>query len=103
MTTRVITLDRVATPRRGPEAGREPRHRSDPLPLSQLPFCQEGWASSWLGPTAAATVKRLPERTYVATDLSELQNKLWEAADQLRANSGLRHPSTPRRCWGSSS
>jgi type I restriction enzyme M protein len=26
----------------------------------------------------------------VATDLSQLQSKLWEAADQLRANSGLR-------------
>ncbi|MDQ3641806.1 MAG: type I restriction-modification system subunit M, partial [Actinomycetota bacterium] len=26
----------------------------------------------------------------MATDLSELQNRLWEAADQLRANSGLR-------------
>lgn len=26
----------------------------------------------------------------VATDLAELQNKLWEAADQLRANSGLK-------------
>jgi type I restriction enzyme M protein len=26
----------------------------------------------------------------VATDLTELQNRLWEAADQLRANSGLR-------------
>jgi type I restriction enzyme M protein len=26
----------------------------------------------------------------VATDLGELQNKLWEAADQLRANSGLK-------------
>ena len=26
----------------------------------------------------------------MATDLSELQNKLWEAADQLRANSGLK-------------
>lgn len=26
----------------------------------------------------------------MATDLTELQNRLWEAADQLRANSGLR-------------
>ena len=26
----------------------------------------------------------------MATDLGELQNKLWEAADQLRANSGLK-------------
>ena len=26
----------------------------------------------------------------VATDLGELQRKLWEAADQLRANSGLK-------------
>jgi type I restriction enzyme M protein len=26
----------------------------------------------------------------MATDLGELQRKLWEAADQLRANSGLR-------------
>lgn len=26
----------------------------------------------------------------MATDLTELQNKLWEAADQLRANSGLK-------------
>ena len=26
----------------------------------------------------------------MATDLRELQTKLWEAADQLRANSGLR-------------
>ena len=30
------------------------------------------------------------ERAYVTTDLTDLQNKLWEAADQLRANSGLR-------------
>lgn len=30
------------------------------------------------------------ERTCVATDLGELQKKLWEAADQLRANSGLK-------------
>ena len=33
---------------------------------------------------------RLCERTGVATDLGELQDKLWEAADQLRANSGLK-------------
>ena len=26
----------------------------------------------------------------MATDLGELQNKLWEAADQFRANSGLK-------------
>lgn len=26
----------------------------------------------------------------MATDLGELQSKLWEAADQLRANSGLK-------------
>lgn len=26
----------------------------------------------------------------MATDLNELQNRLWEVADQLRANSGLR-------------
>ena len=26
----------------------------------------------------------------MATDLTELQSRLWEAADQLRANSGLR-------------
>ncbi len=35
-------------------------------------------------------MQRLSEGTSVATDLSELQNKLWEAADQLRANSGLK-------------
>ena len=33
---------------------------------------------------------RLLERIGVATDLGELQDKLWEAADQLRANSGLK-------------
>ena len=33
---------------------------------------------------------RLFERTGVATDLGELQNKLWEAADDLRANSELK-------------
>ena len=32
----------------------------------------------------------LDGRARVATDLGELQNKLWEAADQLRANSGLK-------------
>ena len=32
----------------------------------------------------------LQEGVGVATDLGELQNKLWEAADQLRANSGLK-------------
>ena len=37
LTTRMIALDRVATSGRGPDAGKEPRHRSDPLPLSQLP------------------------------------------------------------------
>ena len=35
-------------------------------------------------------MERLQEGTGVATDLGELQNKLWEAADQLRANSGLK-------------
>ncbi len=35
-------------------------------------------------------MERLREGTGVATDLGELQNKLWEAADQLRANSGLK-------------
>ena len=35
------------------------------------------WSAYWKG-------------AYVATDLSELQGKLWEAADQLRANSGLK-------------
>ena len=35
-------------------------------------------------------MERLPEGAGVATDLSELQSKLWEAADQLRANSGLK-------------
>ena len=29
------------------------------------------------------------ERTNVATDLGEVQKKLWDAADELRANSGL--------------
>ena len=33
---------------------------------------------------------RLLERIGVATDLGELQGKLWKAADQLRANSGLK-------------
>ena len=35
-------------------------------------------------------MERLQEGAGVATDLGELQNKLWEAADQLRANSGLK-------------
>ena len=35
-------------------------------------------------------MERLREGAGVATDLGELQNKLWEAADQLRANSGLK-------------
>ena len=35
-------------------------------------------------------MERLREGADVATDLGEMQNKLWEAADQLRANSGLR-------------
>lgn len=35
-------------------------------------------------------MERLQEGTGVATDLGELQNKLWEAADHLRANSGLK-------------
>ena len=35
-------------------------------------------------------MERLQEGTGVATDLGELQSKLWEAADQLRANSGLK-------------
>ena len=35
-------------------------------------------------------MERLQEGTGVATDLGELQDKLWEAADQLRANSGLK-------------
>ena len=29
------------------------------------------------------------ERTIVATDLGEVQKKLWDAADELRANSEL--------------
>ena len=36
------------------------------------------------------TMEPLQEGAGVATDLGELQNKLWEAADQLRANSGLK-------------
>ena len=35
-------------------------------------------------------MERLREGAGVATDLGELQSKLWEAADQLRANSGLK-------------
>ena len=35
-------------------------------------------------------MQRLQEGTGVATDLGALQSKLWEAADQLRANSGLK-------------
>ena len=35
-------------------------------------------------------MERLPEGVSVATDLGELQSKLWEAADRLRANSGLK-------------
>lgn len=34
--------------------------------------------------------EQLLGRMGVATDLGELQNKLWEAADQLRANSSLK-------------
>lgn len=30
------------------------------------------------------------EGTHLRTDLNALQSKLWEAADQLRANSGLK-------------
>ena len=35
-------------------------------------------------------MERLREGAGVVTDLGELQSKLWEAADQLRANSGLK-------------
>ena len=34
--------------------------------------------------------ERLFERMSVATNLGDLQSKLWEAADELRANSGLK-------------
>ena len=30
------------------------------------------------------------KETWVATDLGELKSRLWETADQLRANSGLK-------------
>ena len=36
------------------------------------------------------TMEPLQEGAGVATDLNELQSRLWEAADQLRANSGLK-------------
>lgn len=43
-----------------------------------------------MGVGGAGRMGRLLERIGVATDLGELQGKLWEAADQLRANSGLK-------------
>jgi type I restriction enzyme M protein len=32
-------------------------------------------------------------------NLQSLENELWEAADQLRANSKLTAANTPCRCW----
>ena len=40
--------------------------------------------------SSARNLSTPPTEVTVATDLSELQNRLWESADQLRANSGLK-------------
>ena len=61
--------------------------------MRHLPLLSRRWATWVVGfgraPRSGHNGKPT-EGTGVATDLGELQSKLWETADQLRANSGLK-------------
>ena len=86
----------LAVNRRASGLGRRPARNHPRLGLSLVPRphfggCRSGCrVSSCLISASSVRMVRRIEGIGVATDLGELQSRLWEAADQLRANSGLK-------------